>query len=63
MICKIDTKNGGMMTHSRLVLMPVLKRYLQLRADIQLGIETGKVDLILGQNWLDINDARMKGAK
>ena len=51
------------MNHTKLILAPVLRRYLQLRADVQLGIETGRVDPILGQNWLDINEARMKGAK
>jgi len=51
------------MKHTKLILTPVLRRYLQLRADIQLGMETGRVDPIKGQNWLDINEARMRGAK
>ena len=51
------------MQHTKLILMPVLRRYLQARATIQLGIETGRVDPIAGQNWLDINEARMRGAR
>lgn len=40
-----------------------LKQYKKLRADITLGMDTGRVDPITGQNWLDINEARMAGAR
>lgn len=51
------------MKHTKLILSPVLRRYLLARATVQRGIETGRVDIIKGQNWLDINEARMKGAR
>jgi hypothetical protein len=51
------------MKHTKLILSPVLRRYLMARATIQRGMETGRVDIIKGQNWLDINEARMKGAR
>jgi len=46
-----------------LVKNTIIERYLKARADIALGIQTGRVDPILGQNWLDINEARMQEAK
>ena len=47
------------MMHNKLILMPVLKRYLKLRCEVADGIAYGTVCPIAGQNWLDINEARM----
>ena len=47
------------MMHNKLVLMPILKRYLKLRCEVADGVIDGTVCPIEGQNWLDINEARM----
>ena len=47
------------MMHNKLVLMPILKRYLKLRCEVADGVLYGTVCPIAGQNWLDINEARM----
>jgi len=45
--------------HNKLVLMPILKRYLKLRCEVADGVIYGTVCPIEGQNWLHINEARM----
>jgi len=50
---------GVEMMHNKLVLMAILKRYLKLRCEVADGVIYGTVCPIEGQNWLDINEARM----
>lgn len=46
-----------------LTIAEIMQRYEKLKRDIASGIDYKLVDAIEGQNWLDINEARIKGAK